>query len=132
MLAYIDKRIIEIDPLRIEDLDKDYGFGGIVLYLLARLFTIHNQNSDNPFDNLYLANVYRRVKEIVDQRITTSNSIDIFLSFLRYQDNKNHIEKAVIYDACSFLNMKNILIEDLELGLKGGLAGVGLTLILDE
>lgn len=131
MLKYIDKRIMEIDPLRIEDLDKDYGFGGIVLYLLARLYSIHNQNLDNPFDDEYLTNVYKRVKEIIDQRIMESNSIDVFLEFLCYHNNKNQIEKAEIYDACSLLNPKNILINDLEPGLRG-CSGVALNLMLEK
>ncbi len=132
MLAYIDKKVMEIDPFRCENIDRDYGLGGIVLYLLARLYTIHNQNLENPFDDSYLSNVHKKVKSIIDQRNTESNSIDIYQTFLLYYDNNNSIEKAVIYDACSLFNMKNVLIPDLEPGLRGGLAGVGLTLILEE
>lgn len=131
MLEYIDKRIMEINPLRMEDLDKEYGFGGIVLYLLARLHTIQNKNSDTPFDDSYLSSVYQRVKVIIDQRIKESNSVDVYLAFLSYYETKTSLAKTQIYDVCSLVNPKNISLQDLEPGLKG-CAGVGMLLLLEE
>lgn len=131
MLNYIDKKIMEIDPLRIEDLDKDYGLGGIVQYLLARLYSIHNIKIDNPFDDIYLTSVYNRIKKIIEERNTESNSIDVFLDFLYYYNNNSKIEKTNIYDVCSLLNPRNTLIPDLEPGLKG-CSGIALNLILEN
>lgn len=122
---------MEINPFRIEDLEKEYGFGGIALYLLARLYTIQNENLDTPFDDSYLSSVYERVKEIIDHRIKESNSVHVYLAFLHYYETKQSVQKTEIYHVCSLVNPKNTFLEDLEPGLKG-CAEVGFLLLLEE
>jgi hypothetical protein len=131
ILEDFDKKIMEVNPLRIENIDKDYGFGGLVLYLLARLYTIQQEKIFNPFDKEYLSSVYERVRSIIKQRIMTSDSIDIYLAFINYYEKKSLIEKPEIYDIYSLLNRKNIPIQGMDLGLNG-CAGAGLRLIFDE
>ena len=131
ILEEFDKRIMEINPLRIENVDLDYGLGGVVLYLLARLYTIQQEKKSNPFDDEYLSSVFKRVITIISQRVMSCNSLDYFLAFLNYYEKKSPIEKPEIYDVYCLLNHKNIPIKYLDLGLKG-CAGVGLSLIFNE
>jgi hypothetical protein len=131
ILADFDKKVMETDPMRAVNLNRDHGFGGIVLYLLARLYTIRKENRENPFDNEYLTNVYKRLYLVVEQRDTKCESMDIFLDFLNFYEGRKEIEKPEIYDVWCLLNPQNIHIRDLEPGLTGA-SGVGLKLILDN
>ncbi|MDR3327201.1 MAG: glycosyltransferase [Prevotellaceae bacterium] len=131
ILADFDKKIMEINPQYICNLNKDYGFGGIVLYLLVRLYTIEKEAKANPFDREYLTSVYDRICSVVAQRDTSCDSIDIFLAFLNYYENKETIAQAEIYDVWCLLNPQNTFLQDLDLGLQGA-TGVGLKLILDH
>jgi glycosyltransferase involved in cell wall biosynthesis len=129
ILSDFDKRIMEIDPKRIVNLNKDYGLGGIVLYLLARLYSIEKEEKENPFDKNYLSSVYNRICLIIEQQDATCDSIGILLEFLDYYQGKRTIVQPEIYDAWCLLNPHNTPIRDLELGLLGA-SGVGIRLIL--
>lgn len=131
ILEEFDKKIMEINPLRIENINFEYGLGGVVLYILSRLYTIKKEKKSSPFDKAYLSSLHERVFSIIRKRDLTSDSIDIFMNFLNYYDNDRPIEKPEIYDICSLLNTKNVCILDLNLGLRGS-AGIGLQLIWDE
>jgi lantibiotic modifying enzyme len=131
ILEDFDKKVMEINPQRIMNLNQGYGLGGIVLYLLARLYTIERENKANPFDQNYLTSVYDRICIVIEQRDTTCDCIDVFLDFLNYYENKKEISKPEIYDAWCLLNSDNIPLQDLDLGLKGA-AGVGLKLIFED
>lgn len=131
ILEDFDKKIMEIDPLRIMNLNQNYGLGGIVLYLLARIYTIEKEKKNSPFDKDYLASVYKRICIAIEQRDISCESIACFLEFLHYYEGKKTISKPEIYDVCSMLNPDNILLQDLPLGLKGS-AGIGLKLIFEE
>lgn len=130
IVADFDKKIMEINSLRIMNTNRNYGLGGIVLYLLARLYTIEKENKTNPFDRDYLKSVYDRIGSIKKERDTNCDSIDVFMEFSDYYENKKGIDEPEICDVCSMLNPKNIPLQDLDLGLEG-LAGIGLRLILD-
>lgn len=130
-LSYIDRKVLELNPDRIDDINKNYGLGGIVLYILARLRSINIQKIENPFDNSYLYCLYLRLKEIINKIEICSDSIDIFISFIQYYEKKEPINKPNIYDASHLSNLKNIPIQDLDAGLKG-YAGVGLNFILNR
>jgi hypothetical protein len=129
ILEDFDKKIMEIDPQRICNLNKASGLGGIVLYLLARLYSIEQKNKPNPFDSSYLTSIYHRICNVMEQHDTTCDSVDIFMEFLNYYEHKEKIEKPTIYDVCCLHNPQNTFIQDLGLGLSGA-TGVGLHLIL--
>lgn len=131
ILEDFDKKIMEIDPLRIQNINQGYGLGGIILYLLARLYAIEKEGKPNPFDSDYLASVYKRTGIAIEQHDTSCDSIATFLEFLHYYKDKKKISKPEIYDVCSMLNPDNILLQDLPLGLQGA-AGIGLKLIFEE
>ena len=130
-LNYIDKKVLELNPNRIENIDRNFGLGGVVLYILARLRTIEMEKTESPFDDKYLHSLYLRLKEIISQIDIYSDSIDIFLSFIQYYEKENGIKRTNIYDVSHLSNPKNIPIRDLKAGLKG-YAGVGLNLILNH
>ena len=131
ILSDFDEKIMEIDPKRIVNLNRDYGFGGIVLYLLARLYTVEKEKKDNPFDNEYLSNVYNRICLVIEEKDVTCDSIGILLEFLDYYQGKKTIAQPEIYDVWCLLNPQNIPIQDLEIGLLGA-SGVGIRLILEK
>jgi glycosyltransferase involved in cell wall biosynthesis len=131
ILEDFDKKIMEIDPLRIQNINQNYGLGGIVLYLLARLYTIKKEKKTTPFDSDYLANIYKRINLVIEQRDTICDCIDVFFDFLSYYESKKEINKPQIYDVCNMLNPKNIPLPDLPLGLQGA-AGIGLKLIFEQ
>ena len=129
ILSDFDKRIMEIDPNRLVDLNKDYGFGGIVLYLLARLYSIEKEEKENPFDKDYLSSVYDRICLIVEQQDATCDSIGILIEFLDYYQGKKIISQPEIFDVWCLLSPQNIPLEELELGILGA-SGFGIRLIL--
>lgn len=131
ILADFDKKVMEIDPKRIVNQNKDYGLGGIVLYLLARLYTIEKEKKDNPFDRDYLSSVYDRICKVIEQRDTTCDSIYTFIEFSDYYQGKREIVQPEIYDAWCLLNPQNTPLPDLELGLLGA-AGIGIKLMLNS
>jgi hypothetical protein len=87
---------MEINSLRIYALNRNYGFGGIVLYLMSRLYTIKKEKIDNPFDEMYLRNIYERIKIVIDQRDITCDCIDILLGFMKYYEKKHDIVQPSI------------------------------------
>jgi len=131
ILSDFDEIIMETDPKRIANLNRNYGLGGIVLYLLTRLYTIEKEKKDNPFDKEYLSNVYNRICSVIEQRDATCDSIEIFIEFLDYYQGKKSIAQPEIYDVCFLLNPQDIPLQDLELGLTG-VSGVGIKLILEK
>ena len=131
VLMDFDKKIMEINPKRIINLDKDYGLGGIVLYLLTRLYTIEKEKQNNPFDSDYLSSVHDRIRTVFEHPKTFSDSIYAFIEFSDYYQGKSEIAQPELYDVWCLLNTKNVSLNDLELGLLGA-TGVGLKLILEK
>ena len=131
ILSDFDRRIMEIDPKRIVNLNKDYGLGGIVLYLLARLYTIEKEKKENPFDSDYLSNVYNRISSVIEQQDASCDSIGILIEFLDYYHGKKTIAQPEIYDVWCLLNPLKTPLQDLELSLLGA-SGVGIKLILEK
>ena len=107
-LNYIDKKVLELNPDRIENIDKNFGLGGVVLYILARLRTIEMEKTESPFDDKYLHSLYLRLKEIISQIDIYSDSIDIFLSFIQYYEKENGIKRTNIYDVSHLSNPKEL------------------------
>lgn len=130
ILADFDKKIMEIDPERMTNLNQDYGFSGIVLYLLARLYTVKKESKKNPFDEDYLNRVLNEIHMIITKRIACER-IDVLLKFMNYYEIGEEINKPNILDICDMLNPKNIPMQDLEPGLRG-VAGIGLRLIFEK
>ncbi len=55
ILADLDKKVMEIDPRRMEDSSYETGIQGIMCYVHSRLASPRSADSALPFDSLYLA-----------------------------------------------------------------------------
>jgi hypothetical protein len=132
ILEQIDKKTIEINPIDITDVSLNNGLGGIVHYVLARLYTINQEHRYNLFDEYFLNNLFIRTKSIIDSRIDDCDSIDIFIKFTTYYDSTDKIlEKPVIYDVISPQMPEKYETENYPVGLNGNV-GIGLMLIFDK
>lgn len=127
ILEDFDKKIMEIDPERIINLSLNYGFCGIVVYLLVRLYTV-KKGAPVPFDDNYLKKVLSRIHQIIEQNDLSCDRPDVLLRFRSYYEEKKEIGKPDILDVCSMRNPQNIPLQDLGMGLEGK-AGIGLRLI---
>lgn len=128
ILEDFDKKIMEIDPERIINLNQDYGLSGIVIYLLARLYTVVKGGTHNPFDENYLNKVLTRIQQITAHSELNCDRPEILLLFKAYYEEGAEISKPEIFDVCNMGNPGNVPLQELEMGLKG-MAGVGLRLI---
>jgi glycosyltransferase involved in cell wall biosynthesis len=126
MLKEIDEKITEINPLKIRDFSLHYGLGGIVHYLLARLYTIDQEQIHNPYGKSFLKNVYFKCKSIIKKQMDC-DSMDVFIKFVTYYELHTPIEKLSLYDIACL--PENYQIENYTPGLYGS-AGIGLYLIL--
>lgn len=131
ILEDFDNKIMEIDPSRITNLSGGHGFGGIVRYLLARLYSIQSEEKKNPFDKKYLSGVFKRVSSIIQEKDSSSDCIDFFLDFRNYVECSKKIVKPEIYDAWCLADVGNTFLQDMSPGLKGK-AGIGLQLIFEH
>lgn len=129
ILEDFDRKIMEIDPKRITDLSWSFGFGGIVTYLLARLYIV-KKGAVSPFDDDYLEKVLSKIYQIIEQCNLSCDRPDILLRFVSYCEEREEIDKLDILDVCSMRNPMNLPLQDLDMGLEG-IAGVGLRLIFE-
>jgi glycosyltransferase involved in cell wall biosynthesis len=128
ILKEFDEKIIEINPFKIKDFSLHYGLGGIVHYLLARLYTINQEQKDNPFGKSFLKNIYLKCKSIIKKQIDC-DSMDVSIKFATYYELHTPIEKPSLYDIACL--SENYQIENYIPGLHGS-AGIGLYLILNK
>lgn len=130
LLEEFDERIMEVNVLKMKDLSFGFGLGGIVHYLLSRLYTINKKKSINPFDEKFLKNVYQVIKSIIKNKITC-DSLDVFIRYYFFYE-KNIIEKPSLYDICPLTAPNDYNENYSKIGLDGGSAGIGLKIILDK
>lgn len=85
ILADIDCKVMEIDPLRLSDLSLRSGLAGIAFYIIARLNT-NRVTSTLPFDNTYLMSLQQA---LVRAEFTPKDEApaDLLVSF-------NHVRKG--------------------------------------
>ena len=120
ILADIDRKVMEIDPLRISDLSFRHGLAGIVFYVIARL---NSQRANNtlPFDKTYLISLQQAISSVQFSDADEAPE-DIKESF----EHVLHGEMVTLSIPRS-LNHSNLTFEqqlnDISLGLENGLAG---------
>lgn len=130
ILEEFDGKIMEISAQRINDLSQENGLGGIVLYLLARLYSIEKNKKENPFDYEYLTSIYNRIYAII-QKSEKTNSLDTFIRFINYYERVEVIEQPTIYDIRSSIHFDKDKIKLLTLDLNGSV-GIGIDLIFNK
>lgn len=95
-LSDFDLKVMEISPSRIRNFDLDYGLGGIIRYVLSRLYYM-KYNSDSFFSSDYLNELYIRSKEIVDGE-KYNNCPEVYVEYILYYEKKKDIDPPSIYD----------------------------------
>ena len=121
ILADIDRKVMEIDPLRISDLSFRQGLAGIAFYVSARL-NARRKTLTLPFDTDYLESLQKAL--ILRQMNNKKNeSPEDIYALLKYVLDGNKITLSIP----NFLIQYSLIIEESFneklLGLENGLAG---------
>lgn len=123
----IDREIMAFDPRRISDLSLENGLEGLLHYVLIH---IRGNNGALPFDEMYLSDLYGRVKALISDRKETSvNQLgNIYMDWY---------EKRLVpdyqIDIMQFVCSPEIELSSLsssELGIREGVAGLLLKQVL--
>jgi glycosyltransferase involved in cell wall biosynthesis len=129
ILEEIDKKVMEANPIKIDDLSIETGIGGIFLYVLSRMHSIKKEQLKNPFDEQFLESLFLKAKSILDEEIN-SNAIYTISKYADYYI-KGTIEEPLIYDITTLFFPNDHIVDSYTSGLNGN-AGVGLKLILEQ
>lgn len=96
MLADIDRKVTEFAPSRVHDLNMEYGLGGILRYVLCRLYSTNGADKC-IFPQVYLQDLYNRAKEVINKE-WINNCPETYMEYILYYEKKKEIEAASIYD----------------------------------
>ena len=80
-LAYVDRRVMERDVLRVDDLSMETGIGGILAYVIARM-GMKQHNSECAFDETYMSHLKTRCQYIVSNPTCGHRTLRYALQFL--------------------------------------------------
>lgn len=131
VLEVIDCKVMELFSLTMEDLDLDNGLGGIVQYVLTRLYTIEKERKANPFASGFLCSLYEKVKSVLDNRVKACDSLFAFIRFVAYFEKLAPIQASSVYDIVYLrFPLGDYQPEKYVSGLTGN-SGAGLKLILE-
>lgn len=131
ILEDVDKKVMELFSPAMEDLNLDKGLGGIVQYVLIRLYTIEKEGKEKPFTPDFLRCLYKKVKGILDNKVKGSDSLAIFIRFLTYFEKLSAIQSPSIYDIIYLrIPLEEYRPEKYVPGLDGN-SGAGLKLIFE-
>lgn len=96
ILVDIDKRIMELSPYRVADVNFENGLGGILRYVLCRLYDVQG-SKEKPFSTLFLQELYERAKQIMENDIY-NNCPEVYVEFILSYEGKRQISPTSIYD----------------------------------
>lgn len=131
ILAYIDRQVLTYDIERIEDLNQGEGLGGMVHYILARLYTIQKEKKANPFPTEYLSGLYCKIKQLLTDKEKSSDSLPIFIRYATWYEGLRPIQAPSVYDIAFLVLPSDYEIRRFVIGLEGN-AGVGLKLLFED
>lgn len=129
VLAGIDEKIMERDPLRICDKSFETGAAGILFYILTRLFSSKRDINDIPFIPLYLENWHKVALTENQQQTDLGYFCNLFLQWVNNEDVKFTVNKLLPNMVLPSMTMDEEFVY-LPYGLKNGCAGIGLKNIL--
>lgn len=120
----IDRKIMETDPRRILDFSLDTGFEGLLHYVIYHLQGAMKQNTELPFDDRYLSDIYAICSLLKERIKNTSISIllDVFGNFYNTGNIKDYNTSVIDFVIMESTDISNE-ISSYPLGLKDGLAG---------
>lgn len=126
ILYEIDQKVMCLDPSRIDDYSMKTGFGGILMYINARIKSFEREM---PFDLDYLTVVKKRIKSIVPKNDLLKGYIDEFEMMI-----SGNIDYNSHWDFPNFIFGELPIITDkvsnYPLGIHNGLTGVMLKKII--
>lgn len=127
ILADLDKRIMNIDVKRIDDLSMETGLEGILFYINTRLRLFKKQI---PFDSSFLKDVFERLN--TSTLSENSQLQTVFDEYRNIINGKIGAKNGIQFPAWIFKKLPNKidLLYDHPIGVTDGLTGVGLKLIL--
>lgn len=119
ILADIDRKVLEIDPLRISDLSFRRGLAGIIFYVITRLNS-HRKTDKLPFDNTYLESL----QKVLHRVNFIDNEIPINLkNSLIHVLNKGKINLSIPENLISSSLSLDKPFNNILLGIEDGLTG---------
>ena len=126
----IDRKIMETDPRRILDFSLDTGFEGLLHYVIYHLQGAMKQNTELPFDDRYLSDIYAICSLLKERIKNTSISIllEVFRNFYNTGNIKDYNTSVIDFVIMESTDISNE-ISSYPLGLKDGLAGKLLKII---
>ena len=129
ILADLDAKIMERDPLRMKDESFETGAYGILYYIMVRLTSPNRKKENVPFDNIYL-NCWKELIENKANGNSNPNAYDsLFLRWANGEEVSINMDKFLVN-----LIAGNALFDDefiyLPYGIQNGCAGIGLKNIL--
>lgn len=96
ILTDIDRKIMALSPCRVIDVGFEYGLGGIVCYVLCRLYDVQYSKKE-IFSSVFLQELYEKSKDIIESNIY-SNCPEVYVEFILYFEGKRQISSMAIYD----------------------------------
>lgn len=120
----IDHKIMETDPRRITDLSLDSGFEGLLHYILFHIQGAVKQNTQLPFDNKYLTDIYYICYMLSGKKISQSlrKMTKTFTFFIEEEIfNGYHVFPTDYISNLSEISKNNL--ESYPLGFSNGLSG---------
>ena len=124
ILADIDRKVMELDPLRMTDLSFRRGLTGIAFYVIARL-NAHRETAVLPFDNAYLHALQQAVQKA---QFTKDTYISQRIKEALFHILEGTPEKCMDLSFCLTEDIPDLSEIDFtkidNLGLSKGLAGV--------
>lgn len=130
VLEVIDDKIKEVDISKVKDLTINSGLGGIVHYVIARLYN-KDISEQKIFEQEYLHVLYKRLVGIVEGE-EAIDSIEVFVKYINLYERKVDHTPLSIYDIFLLYIPKDYDMEKSALGIYNGNSGVGLKLIFEK
>lgn len=126
----LDLRIMEKDPRRITDLSLETGLEGLLHYVLAHLCGAIRQESQLPFDNTYLGDLYFSLKS--RHQCDESSTLNLLINeYTDWYNGTNTLDYH--WNILSFIEPMEVdekRIAEYPLGMRDGLSGVLLKQLL--
>lgn len=130
VLAGIDAKIMERDPLYLCDKSFETGAAGILFYIITRLFSPKREKEDAPFTPSYLESWYKVAQAECTQQTDLGHFSSLFMNWIKHEDIKFTVNKLLPNIILSSVPMIDEEFIYLPFGLKNGSAGIGLKNIL--
>lgn len=119
----IDKKIMQIDLRRIDDLSLETGLEGLLHYILIHMQRSIVKKTDLPFDSTYLKDLYNVACSISPTKINDNMNI-LIKSYKNFYEGKEPIHySANLSGFIENLEVNDTNLLKLPLGLRNGLAG---------